>query len=169
MPATPPPHPDHAHRLLVSHVCTYFPRTPTAGAIEKGFLAALLVCSVSTLLLFGCSCHPSDEEGSFDLGAEGTSYYSDSSEDNSSSRSLFGAFSACASMSRSGSLGRPLPGLWYTYALLGGLSGALGEALPLGVDDNLSLPLVSGGIFQALSRYIAVEGQWMGLQGGVQQ
>lgn len=61
---------------------------------------------------------------------------------------MFGDFSACAELSGSGSRRRLLLQLW--YALLGGVSGAVGEFLPLGVDDNLSMPLVSGGVFLTL-------------------
>jgi len=144
----------------------------TTGIIEKGSLAAFLVCAMATLLLFACCCHPSDEESSLRRGGEGIGYSSESYDSIGSSKSLFGAFgafSACASMSRSGSLeSSPLPRLWYTYAMLGGLSGALGEALPLGVDDNLSMPLVSGVIFLALSRCIPC-GPGLSLEGGMQK
>lgn len=61
---------------------------------------------------------------------------------------MFGDFSACAELSDSDSRGRFPPQLW--YALVGGLSGAVGEFLPLGVDDNLSMPIVSGGVFLTL-------------------
>lgn len=43
-------------------------------------------------------------------------------------------------------------------AILGGFSGVVGEALPLGVDDNLSMPLVSGAIFLALQKYVGEPG-----------
>lgn len=101
---------------------------------------------MSTLLLFGCCELPSDEDSNFRHGGE-----SDSGRDGnrrSSSASMLGDFSACAELSGSDGPGSFRLHLW--YALLGGVSGAVGEVLPLGVDDNLSMPIVSGGIFLAL-------------------
>lgn len=40
-------------------------------------------------------------------------------------------------------------------SILGGVSGAVAEVLPLGLDDNLSLPIVSGAMFMALCRWHA--------------
>lgn len=102
---------------------------------------------MSTLLLFGCCGLPSDEDSRFQHGGESDSgrYSNDAS-----SGSMFGDFSACAELSGSDSRGGFRLHLW--YALLGGVSGAVGEFLPLGVDDNLSMPIVSGGMFLALVR-----------------
>lgn len=113
--------------------------------MKKGSVAAFVVCALSTLLLFNCCCHLSNEDGSFQHGGES---YSSRYSSESSSSTLFGGFSACAGMDGSDSRGRILLQLW--YALLGGVSGAVGEFLPLGVDDNLSMPIVSGGLFLAL-------------------
>lgn len=106
---------------------------------------------MSTLLLFGCCCHPSD-------GKDNNFHHSDSgesgsdSDDGSNRSAIFGAFSACAatSSSVSDSRSRPLLQLLW-YGLLGGVSGAVGEALPLGIDDNLSMPILSGVVFLTLS------------------
>lgn len=115
---------------------------------EQGSFAAFFVCSISTLLLFGCCCHLSDEDSNLQHGGESAS--GRDSKDLRSSGSVLGDFSGCAEMSGSGSGndGRLQLQLW--YALLGGVSGAVGELLPLGVDDNLSMPIVSGGVFLAL-------------------
>lgn len=39
-------------------------------------------------------------------------------------------------------------------SVLGGMSGSLAEALPFPLDDNLSLPVVSGVMFLALRRWL---------------
>lgn len=39
--------------------------------------------------------------------------------------------------------------------ILGGVSGAVAEVLPLRVDDNLTLPVMSGVVFVALHRWQA--------------
>eukprot|EP00903_Cladosiphon_okamuranus_P008059 g7773.t1 len=123
-------------------------RVLPSGKSLAGSFAAFAVCSMSTLLLFGCyGCvHPSNDETDssfFHRGGE-----SDRRRDTNSSGSMFGDFSACAELSGSDSHGRFSLQLW--YALLGGLSGAVGEFLPLGVDDNLSMPVVAGVVFLTL-------------------
>lgn len=114
---------------------------------KKGSLAAFVVCAMSTLLLFGSCCLLPDEGSDLRHGA--ASGGGRDSYDRSSNGSMLGGFSACAEMSGSDSRRRLLLQLW--YALLGGVSGAVGEFLPLGVDDNLSMPIVSGGMFMFLA------------------
>ncbi|CAM9865077.1 unnamed protein product, partial [Ectocarpus sp. 4 AP-2014] len=120
------------------------------GKSLAGSFAAFLACSLSTLLLFGCCCRPPGDEGR-DSDHVDDSYLLSSS--------IFGHFSACTAVRRggrdSGGSGTPLL-LWFT--LLGGVSGAVGELLPLGVDDNLSMPLVSGLTFLALRKCSTFDG-----------
>ncbi|CAN0364138.1 unnamed protein product [Ectocarpus fasciculatus] len=118
-------------------------RIMPGGKSLAGSFAAFLACSLSTLVLFGCCCRPpGDEEGDSHLVGDSDLV----------SSSIFGDFSACAAVGRgvrdSGGSGTPLLP-W--FAMLGGMSGAVGELLPLGVDDNLSMPIVSGLTFLALS------------------
>lgn len=103
-------------------------------------MAAFLACATSTLLLFGWS------RGE---GVEGC--------DGSSANGVFGAFDACAVFSTcvdndddGGSSSSCRYYALVLYSVLGGVSGAIGEFLPLGVDDNLSMPLVSGTLFLLL-------------------
>eukprot|EP00752_Nemacystus_decipiens_P001848 g1781.t2 len=125
-------------------------RILSSGKSLAGTFAAFVVCSVSTLLLFGCCCVlPADEDNNnFRHGGESDSGRN-SCDQNSGSGFIFGDFSACAELSGTDDRGRFLLQLWYAW--LGGVSGAVGELLPLGVDDNLSMPIVSGGMFLALS------------------
>ncbi|CAM9982262.1 unnamed protein product [Scytosiphon promiscuus] len=129
-------------------------RVLPAGKSLAGTFAAFLVCSLSTLLLFGCWCcqPPGDRDYSDHHGGESSGDRGGGTSRNSGAiRNLFDAFAAsgCDAF-RSGSPGRPLSLLLW-YSLLGGVSGAIGEILPLGVDDNLSMPIASGLIFSVLA------------------
>ncbi|CAM9665533.1 unnamed protein product [Ectocarpus sp. 8 AP-2014] len=125
-------------------------RIMPGGKSLAGSLAAFLACSLSTLLLFGCCCCPPGDEG------RDSDHVGDS---DLLSSLIFGHFSACTAVGRggrdSGGSGTPLL-LW--FALLGGVSGAVGELLPLGVDDNLSMPIVSGLTFLALRKCSTFDG-----------
>lgn len=99
-----------------------------------------MACATVTLLLFGW-CR--DEETLGESTATTTSGHS--------SIQLLGAVRGCTVRSDVSDASLVLT------AILGGLSGVVGEALPLGVDDNLSMPLVSGAIFLALHNYIGGE------------
>lgn len=106
-----------------------------------------MACATSTLLLFGwCRDERADEEGDSRGYLHGSAGHDDS--DSSGSVVLEG-FGACATRSQKKSDMYLL-----IYAVMGGISGAIGEFLPLGVDDNLSMPLVSGAVFLALSQGI---------------
>ncbi|CAM9269810.1 unnamed protein product [Discosporangium mesarthrocarpum] len=66
---------------------------------------------------------------------------------------LMAAFVACTLASLSlflSLLGPGQRGPVIILAGMGGVSGALGEALPLGMDDNFSMPVVSGLLFLML-------------------
>lgn len=113
-----------------------------------------MACATVTLLLFGWC----QDEAT--LGGENPQSYSYVDDHPSTtaasghsyiaiiSSQLLAAFTGCTA--RGGVSDTSL----MLTAILGGLSGVVGEALPLGVDDNLSMPLVSGAIFLALQRHI---------------
>lgn len=110
-------------------------------------MAAFTTCAIVTLLLLLGWCR--DEEMIKDnnqrsYGRLGTTSGRSSSGDSRT----FEAFWNCAASSDVSDSSLVL------IAILGGFSGAVGEALPLGVDDNLSMPLVSGAIFSALQKYV---------------
>ncbi|CAM9183305.1 unnamed protein product, partial [Hapterophycus canaliculatus] len=129
-------------------------RVLPAGKSLAGTFAAFLVCLLSTLLLFGSCCFqpPGEDECSAYHGGESNRDCSGSASRSSSALfDIFGAFTVpgCDAVGSSNP-GRSLSLLLW-YALLGGVSGAVGEFLPLGVDDNLSMPIASGVIFLALA------------------
>lgn len=113
---------------------------------KQGSMAAFLACATSTLMIFGWSRAEAVEDC-----------------DGSHANGIFGAFKACTvpstcvdndSIISSASSCCSL----LVYSVLGGVCGAVGEFLPLGVDDNLSMPLVSGTIFLFL-HYVNM-GMW---------
>lgn len=131
---------------------------------SKGFLAAFLACATSTLLLFGWY---RDEA----VDGEDRQSYDQGSGDGSSS-TIFSAFSedvvgarGCASASNGDDAG-PCGCSLLLCSMLGGFSGAIGEVLPLRLDDNLSMPVVSGVIFLALHQWWVLHaGGWAAGQG----
>lgn len=134
----------------------------------KGTSAAFLACAMATLLLFGwpqaaeaimssCSNSNVSRVGCFSrssissLGRNGrrttadTACFSVVSRLPGPFRGIFGSDGdLCCSLSLS--------------SVLGGVSGAVAEVLPFfRLDDNLSLPVVSGIIFLALFQWHAVQ------------
>lgn len=43
-----------------------------------------------------------------------------------------------------------IPGLEFQIGIIGALAGALFEVLPIPIDDNISVPLIAGGLMQIL-------------------
>lgn len=100
-----------------------------------------MACAMSTMLLFGFCRNEEldfvvDDDARLDEFCHGCMIATggnDSESDWYIADNLFRALQRCAS-SRS----------VIVYSALGGISGAVGEVIPLGVDDNFSMPLVSG-------------------------
>ena len=107
-----------------------------------------MACAAVTLLLFGW-CRNEETLGE---NPRGVDHPSITASDHSSSIQLLGEFRGCTARSDVSDTSLVL------IAILGGFSGVVGEALPLGVDDNLSMPLVSGAIFFVLQEYIGERG-----------
>lgn len=128
------------------HPSPVFFRT-RVGQHRKGSFAAFVACATSTLLLFGwCREEATEEE---EVPRSCYYYCHDSNIFRlfvSVNRTTFGSESGCCvSYSSRRSL--------LLLCVIGGVSGAVGEVLPLGVDDNLSMPIVSGAVFLALHRW----------------
>lgn len=114
----------------------------------QGFLAAFLACATSTLLLFGwCRDGAAHDQAHLDVGEglecrlAGDTSVCNGRVSESDSGALYD-HDLCMHSSNS---------LFFS-SILGGLSGALGEFLPLRMDDNLSMPIISGALFLILHR-----------------
>lgn len=113
------------------------------GYMTQGFFAAFLACATSTLFLFGwCRDGSALDQAHLDRD-EGLECRLAGDISVSNGR-RFGSDDHYLCLYSSNSL--------FFSSILGGLSGALGELLPLRVDDNLSMPIVSGALFLILHR-----------------
>lgn len=121
--------------------------------ILKGTFAAFLACAMSTLLLFGWFQEGEAIKKCTNVDASyfrrGDSLHGAADACNGDSSIVFGALGGVLRMDD----GRCCSLLLSSF--LGGVSGAVAEVLPLGLDDNLSLPVVSGAMFMVLHRWYA--------------